>query len=166
MFRTFRLIAGALLLAIVASCGPSKIKTYNGPPVTQIVVNKNARQMLFFSGPSIIAAYDVGLGTEPVGHKQFSGDGKTPEGLYYIDRRNPDSRYHLSIGISYPNPVDSAYAAALGQQAGGDIFIHGRGPLVQNPPRDWTRGCAAVTDQEMAEIFELVAPGTPIFIKP
>ncbi len=100
MLTTFRLIAGVLLLALVASCGPSKFKTYNGPPVTQIVVNKNARQMFFFSGPSVIAAYNIGLGNEPVGHKQFSGDGKTPEGLYYIDRRNPDSRYHLSLGVS------------------------------------------------------------------
>ena len=128
MSRLLQLITAGLLLALVASCAPSKFKSYSGPPVTQIVVNKSARQMLFLSGNTVIKSYNVGLGNEPRGHKQFSGDGKTPEGLYYIDRRNPDSRYHLSIGISYPNPVDSAYAAALGQQAGGDIFIHGRGP--------------------------------------
>ena len=84
------------LLAIIAGCAAdSKFKTYNGPPVTQIVVNKSARQMLFLSGNTVIKSYNVGLGNEPRGHKQFSGDGKTPEGLYYIDRRNPDSRYHL-----------------------------------------------------------------------
>lgn len=169
MLMTFRLIAGVLLLALVASCGPSKFKTYNGPPVTQIVVNKNARQMLFFSGPSIIAAYDVGLGTEPVGHKQFSGDGKTPEGLYYINRRNPESRYHLSLGISYPNVQDAAFALSQGRHPGNDIFIHGQGPegkVLAPQKRDWTVGCIAVTDAQMEDIYAMVKDGTPIQINP
>ncbi|WP_136649489.1 L,D-transpeptidase family protein [Paracoccus aeridis] len=169
MLTTFRLIAGVLLLALVASCGPSKFKTYNGPPVTQIVVNKNARQMLFFSGPSIIAAYDVGLGTEPVGHKQFSGDGKTPEGLYYINRRNPESRYHLSLGISYPNVQDAAFALSQGRHPGNDIFIHGQGPegkVLAPQKRDWTVGCIAVTDAQMEDIYAMVKDGTPIQINP
>ena len=169
MLTTFRLIAGVLLLALVASCGPSKFKTYNGPPVTQIVVNKNARQMLFFSGPSIIAAYDVGLGTEPVGHKQFSGDGKTPEGLYYINRRNPESRYHLSLGISYPNVQDAAFALSQGRHPGNDIFIHGQGPegkVLAPQKRDWTVGCIAVTDSQMEDIYAMVKDGTPIQINP
>ena len=169
MLTTFRLIAGVLLLALVASCGPSKFKTYNGPPVTQIVVNKNARQMLFFSGPSIIAAYDVGLGTEPVGHKQFSGDGKTPEGLYYINRRNPESRYHLSLGISYPNVQDAAFALSQGRHPGNDIFIHGQGPegkVLAPQKRDWTVGCIAVTDDEVEDIYAMVRDGTPILIAP
>lgn len=169
MRKTFRLTAAALMLAIVASCGPSKFKTYNGPPVTQVVVNKNARQMLFFSGPSIIAAYDIGLGNEPVGHKQFSGDGKTPEGLYYIDRRNPNSSYHLSIGVSYPNPNDAAFALTQGKHPGGDIFIHGQGPegrTLAPHNRDWTAGCIAVTDAEMEDIYAMVRDGTPIIITP
>ncbi|MFD2816947.1 murein L,D-transpeptidase family protein [Paracoccus aerius] len=86
--------------------------------------------------------------------------------MYHITHRNPRSSFFLSLGISYPNAQDRARAHALGRDPGGDIFIHGRGPRVRNPPRDWTRGCAAVTDREMAEIFDLVAPGTPIFIKP
>ena len=169
MLTTFRLMAGVLLLAVVASCGPSKFKTYNGPPVTQIVVNKNARQMLFFSGPSIIAAYDVGLGTKPVGHKQFSGDGKTPEGLYYINRRNPESRYHLSLGISYPNVQDAAFALSQGRHPGNDIFIHGQGPegkVLAPQKRDWTVGCIAVTDAQMEDIYAMVKDGTPIQINP
>lgn len=169
MSRLLHLITAGLLLALVASCAPSKFKSYSGPPVTQIVVNKSARQMLFLSGNTVIKSYNVGLGNEPRGHKQFSGDGKTPEGLYYIDRRNPDSRYHLSIGISYPNPVDSAYAAALGQQAGGDIFIHGQGPegrALSRIRRDWTAGCIAVTDAEAEDIYAMVRDGTPIQINP
>ena len=169
MRKTFRLIAGAALLAVVASCGPSKFKTYNGPPVTQIVVNKTARQMLFFSGPSIIAAYDVGLGNEPVGHKQFSGDGKTPEGAYYINRRNPESRYHLSLGISYPNVQDAAFAFSQGKNPGNDIFIHGQGPegqVLAPQRRDWTVGCIAVTDAQIEDIYAMVKDGTPIQINP
>ena len=167
--RYVQIVAAALLVALVASCAPSKFKSYNGPPVTQIVVNKSARQMLFFSGNTIIKAYNVGLGTVPQGHKQFSGDGKTPEGLYYIDRRNPDSRYHLSIGISYPNPQDTAFATALAQDPGNDIFIHGQGPegkVLSKIKRDWTVGCIAVTDEEVEDIYAMVQDGTPIMINP
>lgn len=168
-FSTVRVIAAALVLAVLASCAPSKFKNYNGPPVTQIVVNKGARQMLLLSGNKIIKSYNFGLGNEPVGHKQFSGDGKTPEGDYFIDRRNPNSRYHLSIGVSYPNPADSAYAASLGQHAGGDIFIHGQaaeGRALSRLKRDWTAGCIAVTDAEIEDIYAMVQDGTPIRINP
>lgn len=168
-FSTVRVIAAALVLAVLASCAPSKFKSYNGPPVTQIVVNKGARQMLFLSGNTVIKSYNVGLGNEPRGHKQFSGDGKTPEGNYFIDRRNPNSRYHLSIGVSYPNPADTAYAASLGQHAGGDIFIHGQaaeGKALSRLKHDWTAGCIAVTDAEIEDIYAMVQDGTPIQINP
>ena len=169
MSRLLQLITAGLLLALVASCAPSKFKSYSGPPVTQIVVNKSARQMLFLSGSNIIGAYNIGLGNEPIGHKQFSGDGKTPEGLYYIDRRNPNSRYHLSLGISYPNPQDVAFALAQGKHPGNDIFIHGQGPegrVLAPLKRDWTVGCIAVTDDEMEDIYAMVRDGTPILINP
>ena len=169
MSRLLQLITAGLLLALVASCAPSKFKSYSGPPVTQIVVNKSARQMLFLSGNTVIKSYNVGLGNEPRGHKQFSGDGKTPEGLYYIDRRNPDSRYHLSLGVSYPNVQDAAFALSQGQNAGGDIFIHGQGPegkVLAPQKRDWTVGCIAVTDDEVEDIYAMVRDGTPILIAP
>jgi murein L,D-transpeptidase YafK len=113
-----------------------------------------------------VRSYAVDMGSNPTGHKQHQGDGRTPEGLYYITHRNPGSDFHLSLGISYPNDRDRARARAMGRDPGGDIFIHGHGPWVQKPPRDWTRGCAAVADGDMTEIFGLVRPGTPIFIKP
>ena len=163
-----RFVAVALMLTI-AACAPSKFRSYSGPPVTQIVVNKGQRQMLLYSGNTVLKAYRIGLGTFPVGHKQFEGDGKTPEGLYYIDRRNPDSRYHLSLGISYPNAQDSATAAALGRSAGSDIFIHGQGPegrVLSRTNPDWTVGCIAVTDPEVEEIYAMVQDGTPILINP
>ena len=136
------------------------------PRITQLLLDKSARRLYLLQGRTPVRSYAVDLGPNPRGHKQHRGDGRTPEGLYHITHRNPGSSFFLSLGISYPNAQDRARAHALGRDPGGDIFIHGRGPRVQNPPRDWTRGCAAVTDQEMAEIFELVAPGTPIFIKP
>ena len=169
MTSHLRTALAVMLLGALASCGPSKFKTYSGPPVTQVVVNKSARQMLLLSGSSIIGAYNVGLGNEPVGHKQFSGDGKTPEGNYFIDRRNPDSRYHLSIGISYPNPQDVAFAASQGKHPGNDIFIHGQGPegrALVPVKHDWTAGCIAVSDDQMEDIYAMVRDGTPVRINP
>lgn len=163
------LLAGAALAALAACSGPSKFKTYSGPPVTSIVVNKGARKMYMLSGNKAIKAYDIGLGTVPVGHKNFEGDGRTPEGLYFIDRRNPNSRYHLSLGVSYPNTADTALAAAQGRPPGGDIFIHGQGPegqVLSKQRRDWTVGCIAVNDKEVEDIYAMVQDGTPIYINP
>ena len=157
-----------LLIAIsfgISACGGSKIKTYNGPEVTQIQVNKAERKMYLLHGDKVLKAYNVALGFTPEGHKQFEGDGKTPEGTYYISHRNPKSYYHLSLGISYPNEADRAYAAENHKAAGGDIFIHG-GPPRKVSVRDWTAGCIAVTDKQIEAIYAMVKPGTPIFIMP
>jgi len=111
--------------------------------------------------------YDIALGFQPVGHKQFEGDGKTPEGLYFIDRFNPRSRYHLSVGISYPNDQDKAYAAQFGRSAGSDIMFHGRGPEGNAlAPRnlDWTAGCLALTDQEIEDVYAMLQPGIPVML--
>ncbi|WP_449044881.1 L,D-transpeptidase family protein [Paracoccus versutus] len=171
MIRAIRAFFAVVAVAVLASCGggdslqPSK--TYQGPPITQIVVKKADRKMYLVSGKEVVKSYKVDLGNQPFGHKQFEGDGRTPEGLYFIDRFNPRSRYHLSVGISYPSAQDVANAAARGQRPGGDIFIHGLGPegRALNRP-DWTAGCIAVTDQEIEEIFTMLRPGVPIFIYP
>ena len=161
-----------LLLALplgMAACGrpePSKFKTYKGPPVTRVLVYKSSRRMYLMHFDRVLKAYDIALGFAPEGHKQFEGDGRTPEGEYIIDRRNPNSRFHLSIGISYPNEADKAFAKAAGKSPGGDIFIHGRPPRFQNGERDWTWGCIAVTDEEMEDIYAMVKDGTPISIFP
>lgn len=160
------LAAGAA--GLLSGCGaPSRFKTYDGPAVTQVLVQKSERRMMLLSGNRALKVYDVALGNQPVGHKQFEGDGKTPEGLYFIDRRNPDSRYYLSVGISYPNDQDRAFALAQGRQPGGDIFIHGRGPegaVLAPRMRDWTVGCIAVTDKEIEDVYAMVRDGTPIVI--
>ena len=163
--RYFLLILTAFALI---SCGSSsKFKTYNGPQVTQILVDKTARKMWLLNGSKALRTYDVDLGFAPRGHKFKEGDGRTPEGVYRIDRRNPNSAYHLSLGISYPNAQDRAKARAAGVSPGGDIFIHG-GPrlLADRNKADWTAGCISVTNREMEEIYAMVQDGTPILIKP
>ena len=102
----------------------------------------------------------------PIGDKFYEGDGRTPEGTYFIDRRNPNSKYHLSIGISYPNARDRAEAATLGKPPGGDIFIHGESNRLKLGKNDWTWGCIAVPNREMEEIYSMVQNGTPIKINP
>ncbi len=162
--QVFLMLAAVLLLA---SCGgqQGKFRTYRGPAVTAIIVDKSERQMFLLHDSKVLEQYTVHLGGNPVGHKQFEGDGKTPEGQYRITHRNPKSQYHLSLGISYPNTQDRAYAAAQGKPPGGDIFIHG-GPPRPVDKHDWTAGCIAVSDEEMEVIYSMVKPGTPIFIRP
>jgi murein L,D-transpeptidase YafK len=131
----------------------------------RIVLNKGRREMMLLRGQSVLRAYRVALGRTPSGHKQREGDGRTPEGRYVIDRRNPKSRYHLSLRISYPNAADVERARAAGVEPGGDIMIHG---LKDGERRDgdWTQGCIAVTNEEMDEIWSLVGEGTEIVIEP
>lgn len=169
MMKLLRTLAGLFLLAAIASCGSPKVQTYDGPPVTHILVEKSQRKMYLLSGNAVVKQYDVGLGFEPDGPKMFEGDGRTPEGTYFIDRHNPNSRYHLSLGISYPGPADRDRAMQFGMTAGSDIFIHGQGPegrLLSRSERDWTAGCIAVTDTEVEEIFTMVGQGVPITIRP
>lgn len=114
----------------------------------------------------VLKTYRIALGYAPLGDKRHEGDGRTPEGRYYIDRRNPNSEFHLSLGISYPNRADIAEAAALGKPAGGDIFIHGRAGRHRGKGRDWTAGCIAVKDREIEDIYAMVREGTVIDILP
>ena len=150
------------LAAFTAAC--SKFKTYNGPQVTRIVVMKSALQMHVLHGDEVLESFGIGLGFAPAGHKEVEGDGKTPEGRYYIDRRNPDSAFHLSLGISYPNETDRAYAASLGKSPGGDIFIHGQKSWSDPGDGNWTAGCIAVTNREIEQIYAMVGKGVPIDI--
>lgn len=150
----------------LSSCSSSKFKRYNGPQVTQILVDKSDRKMWLLHGSRALAEFDFDLGFAPTGHKEIEGDGRTPEGVYFIDRRNPNSAYHLSIGISYPNDADRAWAAEQGKSPGGDIFIHGGPTLLGDRNKaDWTAGCISVTNKEMEQIYAMVQDGTPIYIK-
>lgn len=154
-----------LVVVALAGCS-SKFKTYNGPEVTRVIVLKDARKLHLLHNEQVLKSYDMGLGFAPQGHKGIEGDGKTPEGEYLINRRNPNSEFHLSVGISYPNDQDRARAKALGKSPGGDIFIHGRPWKYRKGGRDWTAGCIAVTNKAIEEIYAMVRDGTPILIYP
>ena len=161
------LILGAAAAGTLGACSSStKFRTYDGPEVTYVVVQKSARRMYLFHNDTVLRDYRIDLGFAPTGHKQIEGDGRTPEGVYLIDRRNPNSEFHLSLGISYPNRQDRAAAHALGKSPGGDIFIHGKSNPLRRKRDDWTWGCIAVTNPEMEEIYAMVRNGTPIKINP
>jgi murein L,D-transpeptidase YafK len=164
--RTIRAVIAIGLLLGLASCSTSKFRTYNGPEVTRVVVNKADRKMHLLHHDKVLKSYNVDLGFDPAGHKQFEGDGRTPEGEYVIDRRNPNSQFHLSIGISYPNAEDVTRARMAGLSPGGDIFIHGESKRGLGAKRDWTFGCIAVTNREMEDIYAKVKTGTPILVNP
>lgn len=157
-------ILTGMAAAFLSACS-QKFQKYNGPKVTFIIASKSKRKLWLFNENKVLKQYDFELGFAPTGHKQVQGDGKTPEGRYYIDRKNPNSSFYLSIGISYPNAKDIQVARSLGKDPGGDIFIHGT-PRKFRSKRDWTWGCLAVKDREMREIYSMVEVGTPILIKP
>lgn len=149
--------------AAVTGCAQSGL--VDGKRVTMVVVHKERRMLYLLNKSDVLRAFRVELGFAPRGHKRFEGDGKTPEGMYRINRRNPRSKFHLSLGISYPDRNDYAYAAARGKSPGGDIFIHGT-PRRHIGNRDWTAGCIAVPNSVMDLLFRVVPNGTPIHITP
>lgn len=163
-FWMVRLLALVCLVGL-ASCS-TKFPMYNGPEVTKLEIHKTGRFLRVFHNRQLLKQYDVELGFEALGHKQFEGDGKTPEGRYLIDRRNPNSAFHLSLGISYPNNRDKAFAAAHGRSPGGDIFIHGQPNSLIPRSADWTAGCIALTDKEMRQLYAMVPNGTIVDIYP
>jgi len=137
----------------------------------KVVVIKSERLMILLKDGEIIKSYKVALGRNPEGRKMRQGDDKTPEGLYYLDRRNGNSRFYRSLHISYPNADDIRYARAHGISPGRDIMIHGLpngyGDVGKwHRTYDWTKGCIAVTNSEIDEIWTLVPNGTPIDIEP
>ena len=152
--------------AFAAGCGQSKFYQYDGPAVTQVVVQKAQRRMYLLNGQTALRRYDIQLGFTADGPKRHRGDGRTPEGRYRIDRRNPNSAFFLSVGIDYPNVRDRAWAASQGLDPGGDIFVHGWGETPKAGSHDWTAGCVAVTDGEMRDVYAMVRNGTVIDIHP
>jgi murein L,D-transpeptidase YafK len=138
-------------------------------PVDRIVIEKAARRMHLYQAGQRKHSYDVALGFAPSGDKARQGDGRTPEGLFRVDRRNDRSAYHLSIGIDYPRPSDIARAKAGGFDPGGDIFIHGQPNALPDGTRlrgDWTAGCIALGNAEMRAIWPHVPIGTLVEIRP
>lgn len=160
----------------------------NAEPQYRVMVKKGERKLYLYqtvNGKEKLAkSYAIALGNTPTGHKQKQGDGRTPEGDYYITHKNPKSNYHLSLGVSYPNVKDGdeglknglitktqyeAIISAISSESkppqntrlGGDIFIHGGGV-----GRDWTLGCVALENENIKELFDLLPVKTPVKIVP
>jgi murein L,D-transpeptidase YafK len=143
------------------------------PPsaIDRIVVIKGQHQMMLMQQDQIVKTYRVSLGRGSVAPKTREGDHRTPEGTYIIDWRNPQSRFHRSLHVSYPNSKDRQRARDLGVAPGGDIMIHGLHHRLGWMGRfhrwvDWTDGCIAVTNSEMDQIWNAVPENTPIEIRP
>lgn len=140
-------------------------------PADKVLIEKQARRLTLLSKGEVIKTYAIALGGNPVGKKEREGDNKTPEGIYFIDSRNRRSGFHLSLHISYPNAQDKIRARKLGVRPGGNIMIHGIKSCFSSigaahTEMDWTKGCIAVTNREMEEIFKLVPNGTRVEITP
>jgi murein L,D-transpeptidase YafK len=157
-------------LAIFALAGPLHSSTAETelPLADHVVVSKTARTITLYAGGRALRSFGgIQLGDEPLGHKRFQGDERTPEGRYVIDWGNPNSSYYLSLHISYPNASDQAYAASNGRSAGGMIMIHGQPNGMRSRMRgDWTDGCIALDNTEMEYVWQAVPDGTVIDILP
>ncbi|WP_127105223.1 L,D-transpeptidase family protein [Pararhodobacter zhoushanensis] len=168
-------------VAVIGGADSASAQSRNRPPPPMapaheqadfVLVLKAARRLILYRQGQPLREYRISMGDGANdGPKRFEGDGRTPEGRYIIDWRNPNSLAYLSLHISYPNEQDVAYAESQGRRAGGDIMIHGinngwgfLGVLQRS--RDWTAGCIAVTNREMRQIWSLVPDGTPIEIRP
>lgn len=137
--------------------------------IDKILVIKHDRKMIVFSKGEEIKTYKIAIGKQPIGKKEFEGDEKTPEGIYFINDKNPNSAYHLNLGVSYPNESDKNFAAQHGKSPGGLIKIHGLKNglgFIGKFHRffNWTLGCMALTNQEIEELYEHVPIGTEIEI--
>ena len=149
----------------------------------RVVVEKGARHLTVMDGDQPVKSYRIGLGWGR-GDKVKEGDGCTPEGQFYICTKNPQSRYKLSLGLSYPNVEDAdrglrdrtisnsehkQIVDAIGRggvppwktDLGGEIMIHGRGSA-----KDWTAGCIAVNDDDIVELYGALKIGTVVTVKP
>lgn len=179
--RIFSLVAiGLLILAVTLALRPIAALP-EGP--YQIVVHKAERNLQLKRESELIAQYRIGLGPNSVGDKEREGDGKTPEGRFTITDMGPEP-FHKWLGLSYPDGRHAwrgrvsgrltwiewwytSFKAAQGKPPfshtalGGSIGIHGGGSRT-----DWTLGCIALDNEDVDELYRLVAPGTPVLVFP
>ena len=168
--------AAVATMATVAAGSAASIPT-NSLPSTgfaeadRLVVHKSKRRLELLKAGAVVAEYPIRLGLNPEGHKLHEGDFRTPEGHYYLSRRNPRSDFFLSIEVSYPNDADRRRARGTGKAPGGSIMIHGQPNVPRKPAdyytrNDWTDGCIAVSKSDMVDIWLRTKVGLPIDIRP
>jgi murein L,D-transpeptidase YafK len=169
--RNILWIVSILLLAWMSFAVASQLVAQAASQVDRIVIEKHKRTLALMAGAKILKTYKVALGGQPVGAKDRQGDHKTPEGIYSVDAKNPNSQFYKALHVSYPNQADRANARKLGVSPGGDVEIHGLGSKwgwlgAKHRLTDWTDGCIALTNEEIEEIYPLIKVGTPIEIRP
>lgn len=124
------------------------------PAEIGLVALKDEKTLELFARPAggtwtFVHRYPVLAASGDRGPKLKQGDKQVPEGIYAISFLNPNSRYHVSLRVNYPNAFDRQMAAKDGRHdLGGDIMIHGKALSV---------GCLAVGDEAAEEIFVLAA---------
>ncbi len=160
------LAAASMCVGVVSELGAQPATS-----VDRIVVEKSKRTLTLMDGRKAVKTYKVALGGQPVGAKDRQGDHKTPEGIYSVDAKNPNSQFYKALHLSYPNPADRANARKLGVSPGGDVEIHGLGAKwgwlgAKHRLTDWTDGCVALTNEEIDEIYPLIRVGTTVEIRP
>jgi murein L,D-transpeptidase YafK len=168
--RNISAVLGVLLVLGAATAraeDPISVPEY----ADRVLVDKSERKLYLLKAGRVLREVDVSLGLVPAGPKQREGDFRTPEGKYFLDARNADSDFFLSIHVSYPDDSDRVRARAQGVDPGGQIMIHG----LPNEPRydlrryldtDWTDGCIAVSNSDMVDIWLMTRESTPIEIRP
>lgn len=160
------------LVLSLGSCASQKDKiSTENLKADRIIIKKKDRKLVLLAGGQELKSYKVALGGNPIGAKMKEGDGRTPEGLYFIDKHDPNSSFHWSLHISYPSASDRERARRDGVRPGGDIMIHGIKNGLGFIGRlhrfaDWTQGCIALTNPEIEEIYKAVPDGTPVEIRP
>jgi murein L,D-transpeptidase YafK len=180
---SFRNLAGSLLLSLASLAHADALPESQPvmltqtsplqglPTIDRVIVHKSERRLALMHGGNTVRSYHVQLGLNPSGQKERSGDFRTPEGTYRLERRNPRSDFFLSIKVSYPNETDLKRARAHRWDTGGSIMIHGLPNYLKHEPdyytsHDWTDGCIAVSNADMVEIWMLVPDDVPIDILP
>jgi murein L,D-transpeptidase YafK len=174
-FNLLRLLAIPVLCALGITLAIFLIRPRSGiiadGQADRIVVEKEAHTLTLISHGKVLKTYRVALGRGGLGPKIHAGDNKVPEGLYRITGRNLHSTFHRALRVGYPTPEQIRQAHTRGIDPGGDIMVHGirnglgwLGSLQQKA--DWTKGCIAVTNSEIEEIWNLVPDGTVIEIRP
>ena len=155
----------------------------------RVVVHKSANRLELFDGATLVKTYPCITGGAP-GDKSVEGDRKTPVGTFRVVFKNPTSKFHLSLGLDYPNEEDAARGlaqklitprqydeilAALKSDLtlaenqkklwytplGGEIFIHGHAN-----DRPGTAGCVALDNLDIEELYAILPLNSPVEIKP
>ena len=161
------------LVALVScmTAGVAGVSAEEIAAADRVVVHKAEHKLYLYSGERLLGEYKVQLGLSPSGQKEREHDFRTPEGRYYLTRRNVRSDYFLAILVSYPNKEDELRARRMRWAPGGSIMIHGFPNVPKHPAsyyesNDWTDGCIALSNSDMVEVWMRTQDNIPIDIYP